>query len=99
MGSVMGSVMGFLYSVTNPITTLGEAHTLGRSSDYFVGLRDENTHNFFALELEKTRLELEQLKLDSEVPHLATAPENCGKAVDLGIKTSRMITLGATVYF
>jgi len=45
------------------------------------------------VELQKTRSELEQLKLDSEVSHLATSPENCGEVVDLGIKTSRMVTL------
>ena len=59
----------------------------------------KNTHKFSILELEKTRLELEQLKLDSEVAHLATAPENCGDAADIGIKTSRMITLGGSMYF
>ena len=37
--------------------------------------------------------EIKQLKLDFEVPHLATAPENCGEAIDLGVKTSRFITL------
>ena len=33
------------------------------------------------------------LKLDFEVPRLVTAPENCKEAVNLGIKTSRLVTL------
>ena len=37
--------------------------------------------------------EIKQLKLNLEVPHLVTAPENCGEAVDIGIKTSRLVTL------
>ena len=46
--------------------------------------------------LDANTKEIKQLKLDFEVPHLATAPENCGEAIDLGIKTSRFITLDLT---
>ena len=47
----------------------------------------------YEVELRKTKTELEELKLKSEVPELMSAPENCGEAAHLGINTSRMVTL------
>ena len=52
-----------------------------------------NQTNQKLLEYKNIQSELENIKLEIEIPKLATAPENCGVVARLGIDTSRFVTL------
>jgi hypothetical protein len=52
-----------------------------------------NRTNQKLLEYKNIQSELETIKLEIEIPKLATAPENCGVVARLGIDTSRFVTL------
>ena len=52
-----------------------------------------NQTNQKLLEYKNIQSELENIKLEIEIPKLATAPENCGDVARLGIDSSRFVTL------
>ena len=52
-----------------------------------------NQTNQKLLEYKNIQSELENIKLEMEIPKLATAPENCREVARLGIDSSRFVTL------
>ena len=52
-----------------------------------------NRTNQKLLEYKNIQSELENIKLEIEIPKLATAPENCGEIARLGVENSRFVTL------
>jgi hypothetical protein len=96
----------FKNSVLKQIQELKNADTIktNRINSLEVGIEDQrienqkyevelNQTNQKLLEYKNIQSELENIKLEMEIPKLATAPENCGEVARLGIDSSRFVTL------